>query len=342
MEQILVVEDDTVVRENLRDLLESEGFEVLSAENGDEGFKIAFEKLPDLILSDIRMPIVSGFDMLKKLQDNITTSDIPFIFLTAKVEHDEIRKGMTLGADDYLLKPYKRNDLLSAIDARLKKKRKIRENVELFKFSVVKRVQHELRTPLISILGLSELMLENIGSLTHEELSEIANKILDSGSRLLRRVEKLLVYVDLLLDESSPETRSKINENEYQVDQDFLAARLSETAAIFNRTDDLAVAFENKLLVITDLHFEFILKELLENSIKYSKQKSAINITGRSNGKYFITTVKDAGIGAKSIDAEKIGVFNQFGKEGETKEGLGLGLTIVKKIVELYGGYIKN
>ncbi|MHB8906258.1 MAG: response regulator transcription factor, partial [Melioribacteraceae bacterium] len=120
MKKILVVEDEPVIRENISELLETEGFEVICAEDGYEGYNIALNKLPDLILSDIRMPKMDGFDMLKKLQDNPLTSAIPFIFLSAKVEPQDIRTGMTLGADDYLVKPYRSTDLLSAIDSRFK------------------------------------------------------------------------------------------------------------------------------------------------------------------------------------------------------------------------------
>ncbi|MHB9039193.1 MAG: hybrid sensor histidine kinase/response regulator [Melioribacteraceae bacterium] len=341
MKKILVVEDETVIRENISELLETEGFEVMSAENGYEGFNIALDRLPDLILSDIRMPKMDGLDLLKKLQDNPLTSAIPFIFLSAKVEPQDIRTGMTLGADDYLVKPYRSTDLLSAIDSRFKKKEKYQSVGEILRFSLVKRVQHELRTPLVSILGFSEMILKDIESLTKEELSEMADKINHSGSRLLRRVEKLLVYVDLLLDENSPETRSKTKENIYKIDHNFLTSRLSEKASIFNRTSDLETHFESNNVMITDQHYEFIINELVENSIKYSEAGSIVNIIGHSSDKFYKTIVKDTGVGIKSIGFEKISAFNQFGKEDETKEGLGLGLAIVKKIVEINNGYIK-
>ncbi|MCX6170332.1 MAG: response regulator [Ignavibacteriales bacterium] len=341
MKKILVVEDETVIRENISDLLETEGFEVLSAEDGLEGYNIAQERLPDLILSDIMMPGMNGLEMLKRLQDNPLTSAIPFIFLSAKVEPQDIREGMTLGADDYLLKPYRCSDLLSAIESRFKKKEKYQSIDELFKSSLVKRVQHELRTPLVSILGLSEMISKDIESLTREELSDMANKIMNSGSRLLRRVEKLLVYAELLLDENGSETLLKTKGNSYQIDHNFLKSRISQKAALFNRANDLESQFENNTVNITDQHYEFIINELVENSIKYSKDGSIINITGESNGKFYRTIVRDTGEGIKLIGIEKISPFNQFGKEDETVEGLGLGLAIVKKIVELNNGYIK-
>jgi two-component system sensor histidine kinase/response regulator len=341
MKKILVVEDETILRENISQLLETEGFDVISAEDGYEGYNIALQKLPDLILSDIMMPRLDGLNMLKKLQDNPATSAIPFIFLTAKVDQQEIRSGMALGADDYLLKPYKSNDLLNAIDSRLRKKEKSKSIDELFRFSLIKRVQHELRTPLVGILGFSEMILKEVESLTKEELTEMADKIMNSGNRLLRRVEKLLVYVELLQYSTSFEDKLNTKENSYHIDHNFLTSRLSQKASIFNRANDLATNFENNTIIITDNHYEFIVNELVENSIKYSNEKSIINIIGHSSGKFYKTIVRDTGAGIKAIGVEKISPFNQFGKEDETREGLGLGLAIVKKIIELNNGYIK-
>jgi DNA-binding response OmpR family regulator len=341
MKKILVVEDESTIRENLSDLLEAEGFEVMCAEDGDQGYNLALEIIPDLILSDIRMPNMDGLDMLKKLQDNALTSAIPFIFLSAKVEPHEIRQGMTLGADDYLLKPYKGTELLSAINSRFKKKEKYQAVNEIFKHALIKRVQHELRTPLVTILGFSEMIMKDLDSLTRQELAEMADKILNSGSRLLRRVEKLLIYVDLMLDESLPHNQLQTEEERYHIDNNFLTSRLSEKAAVFNRVRDLNANFENNAVKISDQHYEFIIKELVENSIKYSKEGSIINITGYSNGKYYKTIVNDTGVGIKSIGVGKIRAFNQFGKEDDTKEGLGLGLAIIKKIITLNNGYME-
>lgn len=118
---VLIIEDDNIVRENIKSLLAEEGYDVLSSENGEEGIKIAKEEIPDLIICDIMMPGISGYDVLVELSQFKNTKSIPFIFLTAKVEKENIRKGMNLGADDYLFKPFDADDLLNSISSRLKK-----------------------------------------------------------------------------------------------------------------------------------------------------------------------------------------------------------------------------
>ncbi|HBR00301.1 MULTISPECIES: EAL domain-containing protein [unclassified Roseofilum] len=122
MAKILVIEDDEAIRENVLELLESEGYEVLGAENGREGLKIAQNAIPDLILCDVMMPELTGYAVLTTLQENPALSHIPFIFLTAKGDRLDFRYGMELGADDYLMKPCLPNEILRAVAARLDKK----------------------------------------------------------------------------------------------------------------------------------------------------------------------------------------------------------------------------
>ncbi|MCM8569298.1 response regulator [Gramella jeungdoensis] len=121
MKKVLLIEDDVTVRENTAELLELSGYEVVTASNGKNGIEKAKQNLPDIIVCDIMMPEVDGYGVLQGLSKNPETLNIPFIFLSAKTEHKDIRKGMDLGADDYLTKPFEEEDLLSAIESRLAK-----------------------------------------------------------------------------------------------------------------------------------------------------------------------------------------------------------------------------
>ena len=121
MKKILVIEDEPAMRSNLRDILELENFSPLTAANGREGIATATRELPDLILCDVMMPEQDGHAVLAALRADAATAKIPFVFLTAKGEHADIRTGMNLGADDYLVKPVKVDDLLAAIAARLER-----------------------------------------------------------------------------------------------------------------------------------------------------------------------------------------------------------------------------
>lgn len=121
MTKILVIEDEASLRENIIDLLDLEGYDVIGAEDGQIGVKLAQEQIPDLILCDIAMPNLDGHGVLRLLRQQAVTANIPLIFLTAKATKADIRLGMTLGADDYLTKPFTQRELIEAITARLTK-----------------------------------------------------------------------------------------------------------------------------------------------------------------------------------------------------------------------------
>lgn len=121
MKKILLIEDNPEVRENTSEILELAGYSVATAENGKVGVELAQKEKPDLIICDIMMPELDGYGVLHILAKKEETAAIPFIFLTAKTEKTDIRKGMNLGADDYLTKPFDDTDLLNAIEARLQK-----------------------------------------------------------------------------------------------------------------------------------------------------------------------------------------------------------------------------
>src|SRR5690348_2654081 len=129
MKKILVIEDNNEVRENIAEILELSSYEVITAENGKIGVEFALQQSPDLIVCDIMMPELDGYGVLHLLNKHIETYGIPFIFLTAKSEKTDLRKGMEMGADDYLTKPFDGIELLNAIEVRLKKAESIKQSV---------------------------------------------------------------------------------------------------------------------------------------------------------------------------------------------------------------------
>lgn len=127
MKTILIIEDDTVLRETTAEMLELENYKVITAANGKRGIEQAKIMIPDLIICDIMMPELDGYDVLKRLSEDEKTKRIPFIFMSAKTEILDVRKGMDLGADDYLTKPVKEELLLSAVESRLVKSALLKE-----------------------------------------------------------------------------------------------------------------------------------------------------------------------------------------------------------------------
>lgn len=121
MSKILVIEDNIDIRENITEILELDDYVVIQAENGRQGVELALSEKPDLIICDIMMPELDGYGVLHILSKKSSTMNIPFIFLSAKADKTDIRKGMTLGADDYITKPFDDTELLDVIEVRLKK-----------------------------------------------------------------------------------------------------------------------------------------------------------------------------------------------------------------------------
>ncbi|MFT3934865.1 MAG: response regulator [Chitinophagaceae bacterium] len=121
MKSVLVIEDSQDIRENTVEILDLAGYKTYSAENGKKGVEIALKENPDLVVCDIMMPVLDGYGVLHLLRKNEATANTPFIFLTAKIERTDFRKGMEMGADDYITKPFEEIELLNAIEIRLKK-----------------------------------------------------------------------------------------------------------------------------------------------------------------------------------------------------------------------------
>ncbi|WP_452226755.1 response regulator [Lacinutrix cladophorae] len=119
MKKILLIEDDVVLRENTAELLELSNYNVVTAANGKLGVEAAIKELPDIIVCDVMMPELDGYGVLETLFKNENTQHIPFVFLSAKTERKDVRKGMDLGADDYITKPFDENELISAIESRI-------------------------------------------------------------------------------------------------------------------------------------------------------------------------------------------------------------------------------
>lgn len=157
MKKILLIEDNQNIRENTAEILELANYKVFTAENGKVGVEAALEHKPDLIICDIMMPVLDGYGVLHLLHKNPAIQNTPFIFLTAKTERADIRRGMELGADDYLTKPFMETELLTAIESRLKK---------------VDQLKQEFSADL---QGLDQLMRINTGSETLESFTADRN-----------------------------------------------------------------------------------------------------------------------------------------------------------------------
>ena len=165
METILVIEDSTEIRENISEILSLENYRVVTVDNGQDGYLLATTKFPDLILCDIHLPDIEGHEVLSIIKNNKTTSSIPFILMTASTDINHRCKGLELGAEDYLSKPFTDTELLSVIKCRIKKNCHMKELLENQKQqyiheleAMINSLSHGLRSHVCSCLGLAKLL----------------------------------------------------------------------------------------------------------------------------------------------------------------------------------------
>ena len=336
MKKLLVVEDTQDVREEICDILKMEDYEVLNAENGLEAMKIAKSELPDLIVSDIMMPIVDGYQFFKELKKFPSTENIPIIFLSAKADNEDIRYGMNLGADDYLTKPLSPENLIISVKNKLQKAEKYNEKLEELRKNISNFLPHELKTPLNGILGFSEYLKNSISDISREEMEEIVNYIYDGGIRLQRFVENYAAFADLNVLISDKYAIDKIRKTPFIETNEIIEKEAKKHIKNEYRENDLELNIEDESIRIEEYHLKKIINELLDNAIKFSIPGNKIKISAITKKNKYIFKVYNKGRGITEEQIANIGGFMQFDRKEYEQQGLGLGLAIVQLIAKVY------
>ncbi|WP_017315858.1 hybrid sensor histidine kinase/response regulator [Mastigocladopsis repens] len=343
MHKILVIEDETSVRQNLLELLTYEDFNVIAAENGRIGVQLAQEEIPDLIICDVMMPELDGHGVLNTLRQQPTTAAIPLIFLTAKSDKTDFRQGMELGADDYLTKPFTRAELLAAISSRLDKKVTINQHsqkrLDDLRSSITMSLPHEMRTPLNGILGFSELLMKEVDTLSRDEIREMAEGIHKSGERLYRLIQNFLLYVELELIATDPERIKQLQSYKTIFPTISLKKTIIEKAKKAGREADLQLNLKTPCcLQICESRLYKIVEELIDNAFKFSESGTIIHIISTLVSNLLTISVTDHGRGMTAAQIAELGAYRQFERQLYEQQGSGLGLIIAKRTAELHGG----
>lgn len=345
MNKILVIEDDINVRQNILDLLDAEDFKVIGAENGLLGLQLAQEEIPDLILCDVMMPELDGHGVLKALRQNPLTAMIPLIFLTAKSDNTDFRQGMELGADDYIIKPFRRAELLAAITCRLEKQIAINQQsqkkLDDLRNSITLSLPHEMRTPLNGILGFSQLLMEESDSLNSEAIREMAEGIYKSGERLFKLIQNFLLYAEIEIMATEPQQIKLLQSQQTVFPTSTLTNLIIEKAKKAGREADLQVNLHPCHIKISPTKIYKIIEELIDNALKFSPQGTPILVTSQSVNDTFNLCFLDHGRGMTADQIVELGAYQQFERKLYEQEGSGLGLIIAKRLVELHGGTLK-
>jgi CheY-like chemotaxis protein/anti-sigma regulatory factor (Ser/Thr protein kinase) len=340
--KILVIEDEEAVRTIIVEMLDAEGFNVLEAENGVIGAQLAHEYLPDLVLCDVTMPQMDGHAVLKALRQDASTMTMPFVYLTAKADWADVRQGMELGADDYLIKPFKRDELLKAISTRLAKQSVIaaqtQSKLDELRGSIALALPHEMRTPLTSIMAYSEMLAVDCDSKPPLEIREMSRALLTGAQRLYNLTANFMLYAELEIASRDPAYAHSFLGDEACRAQPVVTDTAIQLARRAGRDADLGLTLQDGVIAMAEPHVHKITDELLSNAFKFSPPGTSVDVTGFSNDHVYTLSVQDHGRGMTARQIADVGACLQFERKRHEQQGQGLGLAIVKRLVELRGG----
>lgn len=347
MTQVLIIEDNIAVLEGIAFELEMQGYEVVKTEDGQQAIDYlnSADRLPDIVVSDIAMPNVDGYKLLEHFRQDSRWEATPFIFLTAFTSPNAVRLGKELGVDDYLTKPFDTQDLVIAIENKLRRVAQMRRESER-KFNterqeLMKIISHELRTPLSAIFGGVEMLAENIDQMP-DEMSQRMLNIVRSGARRMTHLVSQIMY---LVEVDSGHMQQMIEKAAYPCD-------LGEV--VYNAVDMTLNEWEysppsvqirqdvpSKPLYVRGAQdfLTIAVSEIVRNAVTFSPENGAVTVSLREQDGFGIITVTDNGTGIAPDDLSRVWErFVQINRDQFEQQGTGLGLALVSECVRLHAG----
>lgn len=337
---ILIVDDEPISLKYLGNLLDLRGYKIFYATNGQKAVDVLQNTKPDIILLDVILPDINGFDLCRKIKSDENLSSIPVLFLTGLTDIKEKMKGFQAGAADYITKPFEEEEILARVKTHLEL-RKSYEKLSLLNatkdkfFSII---AHDLRNPFSSISGFTELMETDYESLTEEEKKLFIGEISKISKNANDLLDKLLQWAIIQTNQVKYIPENIIIREAVQNSIKIIegSAKIKDIQ-IFNNID------ENHSVFCDPVLFETILRNLLSNAVKFSFNNSKIEVDIENLNSLIRISVQDYGTGMEQDDLNKLFRIdvntNQIGK---TKErGNGLGLILCKELVEICKGKIE-
>lgn len=336
----MLVEDDDTIRELLADILHMEGAEVTAASSGNEARSLLVVVRPQLIISDVMMPDGDGHELLRSVQADPMLNGVPFIFLTARSEPADQRRGMNLGADDYLVKPVSSRDLVDAVRARLNRSRVAglcqRQLDVQFRDEYARRVPAELMTPLHTIRGAGEIL--QMDSRIGDDNQELVNMIITGCDRMARAVKRFWRLCELQA------TLRKLPAQEHAQpasDTEAIAGKLADTAkaiaADARRDADLVLDLRSVKSPFDEEDLVLMFRELVENAFRFSSSGSPVSVFAGAGENGWCLVICDQGSPMSPAEIEAMKRLMQGYPEDSTREPRGMGLAIVDSIARVYG-----
>jgi signal transduction histidine kinase len=347
---ILVIDDEPAIRLGLAATIKRYGYSVITAVNGDDGFLKARQFLPDLILSDVMMPDLNGFEMKQQMSEDPLLAPIPFIFLTARTANEDRVAGIRNGADDYVTKPFVTEELMARIEAVLRRveteqergreqvKQAARDEMEKLRRDVLQNFSHELRTPLGNVMMSLDVVVNNKFT-TPEEQREFLRVAHSSADRLETLVADIILLSDI--DQNNLNLMRQTIDMEHHILTP-IRRRLARYAAKgLNFAQNIG---SNGVIKAPRREFAQAVVHLVDNAFKFSPDGGTVKltVTPSENGGVLIM-IQDEGFGIPVNLREK--VFERFfqASQGDDRgfQGLGVGLTIARAVFSGLGGDVK-
>ena len=347
MTTVLAIEDESSILDNILEILRLGGMDAHGAMDGLEGIEKAFKLNPDLILCDINMPEMDGYGVLMEIRSDPRTSHIPFIFLTAYVDRPFQRRGMNMGAADYLTKPFNAKELLDTVKAQLEKheeqEARRTAEVERLRNNMVMALPHELRTPLTGIISCADILLMDFDDQITPDIGRIEQMlriIHRSGQRLQHLIENYLIYSQIELYTSDPEKMPPLTRGEGLAFPTLVTKDVAaDVAESVQRADDLTIRKSVDAEVkVTRANLVKIVSELVSNAFKFSAEGKPVTVETDIDDGEFRLRVIDEGRGLSKEAIAILGAYMQFDRSIYEQQGIGLGLIIAKRLAELHGG----
>ena len=340
---ILVVDDNPLIINVVRSLLASQGYQVFTCANGAEALGVLDKKTVDVIVCDVMMPEIDGYGLHEKVRANTTLAHIPFIFLTALDDREEVLKGHEAGADDYIVKPFEPRELLSVVKGKVVRSHYLKniseQRYESYRKNVIHTLSHEFRTPLVAINTGTELLIDQKANLDNKKVVGLLEAIRRGGLRLEKLVNDFMLLQQL---EAGIQQRMYDNRASVVDCGDLILNVLeSEREAIEKEGFVLTHNFVNHgvKVKVYEPHIQDIISRLLSNAVKFAGEKKEIEVVLYTQEQEVVIEIRDRGIGFDvNKIKEAIDVFGQIDRARLEQQGGGLGLAIANRYVAINRG----
>ncbi len=335
---ILLVDDEQANLELFSTILEDEGYRIIAAESVADALKLLKYNKPDLIISDIYMPDVGGFEFYEKVQGISELRSIPFIFLSALADRAHVQEGKELGADDYLTKPIDVDELVTTVRGKLKRAASLRSAMEnefnSLKEQILSTLSHELNTPLTYIIGFSEIISSGASQISTNELKEFANLIHHGGGRLKNLVDDFLETIQI--DSGQTLKYYETGKKEFDLSDSINSLKEEYSPLAAEKSLGFTVNLKGNLHVLaSETLVRDLIGRLLSNAIKFTS-KGSVSLNVSQDGECVDVEIVDTGVGFPEQELSNLfQKFYQFNKDKQQQQGAGLGLYIAKNLAEI-------